>query len=206
MRSTSVLHYCNCKRLGENTCVLTWAAPTIHRSSGFYSLLISLEITTLPPASFRGASAKTSFLLVGTSKHLASTDPSARISWQGLPRCFREQRFKSCVGSPGASASPQELPRASCFRKTFRVLPRAQRETHFGNHPERSQELFPYLSISRQAPKKPMICKLHLAIEGWHSVCQSPRGVEWRGALINIFQTTGKNLVAQWLWASSALS
>ena len=113
-------------------------------SGGVYSLLISLEITTLPPASFRGASAKTSFLLVGTSKHLASTAPSTIISWQVLPRCFREQRFKSYVG---------ELPPASCFRKTFRMLPRAQREAHFANHPERSQELFPYLSIGRQAPK-----------------------------------------------------
>ena len=52
------------------------------------------------------------------------------------------------VGSPGASTElPQELPRASCFRKTFRMLPRTQREAHFGNHPERSQETFPYLSM-----------------------------------------------------------
>ena len=105
-------------------------------SGGFYSLLISLEITTLPPASFRGASAKTNFLLVGTSRHLASTDPSAMISWQMLPRCFREQRFKSYVGSPGASARasasimlPQNLPHASArtarstFRKPSREIP-----------------------------------------------------------------------------------
>ena len=123
-----------------------------HISGGFYSLLISLEITTLPPASFRGASAKTNFLLVGTSRHLASTDPSAMISWQVLPQCFREQRFKSL--RMGRQELPQELPRASCFRKTFGMLPRAQREAHFGNHPERSKELFPYLSTGTQAPKK----------------------------------------------------
>ena len=105
-------------------------------SGGFYSLLVSLEITTLPPASFRGASAKTSFHLVGTSEHLASTDPSAMISWQVLPRCFREQRFKSHVVSPGASARasasimlPQNLPHASVrtarstFRKPSREIP-----------------------------------------------------------------------------------
>ena len=105
-------------------------------SCGFYSLLISLEITTLRPASFRGASAKTSFLLVDTSKHLASTDPSAMISWQVLPQCFREQRYKSYVGCPGASARaspsimlPQNLPPASVriarskFRKPFREIP-----------------------------------------------------------------------------------
>ena len=34
------------------------------------------------------------------------------------------------------------------------MLPRAQRDALFGNHPERCQELFPYLSISRQAQKK----------------------------------------------------
>ena len=103
---------------------------------GFYSLLISLEITTLPPASFRGASAKTDFLLVGTSRHLASTDPSAMISWHVLPRCFREQRFKSYVGSPRASARastsimlPQNLPHASArtarstCRKPSREIP-----------------------------------------------------------------------------------
>ena len=125
-------------------------------SGGCYFLLVSLEITTLPPASFRGASAKTSVLLVGTSRHLASTDPSAMISWQVLPRCFREQRFKSYVGSPGASARasasimlPQNLPHASArtARSTFR---------------ERSQELFPYLSIGTQAPKK-TVAQLQIA-------------------------------------------
>ena len=120
-------------------------------SGGFYSLLVSLEITALPPASFRGASAKTSFHLVGTSEHLASTDPSAMISWQVLPRCFREQRFKSHVGSPGASARasasimlPKNLPHASVrtARSTFR---KPSREIPGVNS---------YLSIGRQTQKK----------------------------------------------------
>ena len=115
-------------------------------SGGCYSILISLEIPPLPPASFRGASAKTSFLLVGTSKHLASTNPSAMISWQVLPRCFREQRFKSYVGSRGASA------RASASIMLPQNLPHASART--ANHLERSQELFPYLSIGRQAQQK----------------------------------------------------
>ena len=131
--ATLAVFVANCVWARKNTNKFMFSCGgVVTLSGGVYSLLISLEITTLPPASFRGASAQTSFLLVSTSRHLAATDPSAMISWQVLPQCFREQRFKSYAGRQDL---PQELPRASCFRKTFRMLPRAQRETHFGNHP-----------------------------------------------------------------------
>ena len=45
-------------------------------SGGFYSILFSLEILILPPASFRRAFAKTIFLLVGTSKKVSANNIS----------------------------------------------------------------------------------------------------------------------------------
>ena len=76
----------------------------IQVSNGFYSLLISLEITTLPPATFRGASAKTSFHLVGTSEISCFHGP---FRDDCLGSCFRDASANSVstltvcfVGSP----------------------------------------------------------------------------------------------------------
>ena len=75
-----------------------------HVSNGFYSLLSSLEITTLPPATFRGASAKTSFHLVGTSEISCFHGP---FRDDCLGSCFRDASANSVstltvcfVGSP----------------------------------------------------------------------------------------------------------
>ena len=123
--------------LGTKGSVALFAHQNLATSQLWFLFLIDffgIGITALPPASFRGASAKTSFLLVSTSEHpLPQTLPQ-----RFLGRCFREQRSKSYVGPPGASA---------------RASARAQREARLGNHPERSQELVPYLSIGRQAQK-----------------------------------------------------
>ena len=77
--------------------------------------------TTFPPANLCGTSTRTNLVLVGTSNHLASTDLSATIFWQVLPRRFHEQRFKSYAGSFTDSHEfqkelPQQFARASCLR------------------------------------------------------------------------------------------